>query len=185
MGARVFSDRDATHALRELGLEHLHRRMPKTFTQWKRDVRADYGTVDERRLYRILAWLVRQGLVAKSAEMILVDDHEGEGSFAFEYRRLGSAVPVLDPHYRCSLCGSLGVTMKSHIAGSARLHRWFRHVATRRQNRSRRNGARPADYEAIEFGYPTRSARAPAALTASKETRPRAWSAGGAAHQAA
>lgn len=175
MAGRVFGDEGETHALRQMGLDHLNRHIGKTFRRWKEDLRSDYGEVGERRLWRIITWLIDNKLVRRSDEEFFDEEWDDGGQMSYVYFRVSDTAPVLKAISCCGLCGARGATQKTHI--SHRMHRYFRHARGFRQSH-----ARLQSYEVIEYGLPAPTPRPPESFKAS---RPRASRAAEPARQAA
>jgi hypothetical protein len=144
-------DQEAAHILREIGLSHLRVRVPRSFHRWKQDVRDDYGHVEERTLYRVLAWLIKYGLVRRSDARVTDDDDSMNANcIAYMYyrREYDSEVPRIKRSVVCSVCGKPGVTKHSHGPGAEHASRaeWERlsreHWNRRaRERRAERNAA--------------------------------------------
>jgi hypothetical protein len=116
MAATSWSDHSDTHILREIGLSHLNRRIGKTFNEWKKNVRDDFGKASERRLYRALQWLIDHGLVSRSDTKVEDPNDELDGLYYLYFRvRDWREVPRNPPCVRCGICGMEGVTRKTHV----------------------------------------------------------------------
>lgn len=93
MATRVYSEQCDTHTLRQIGLRHLYRLEARTFHDWAQAVREDFGSVGERRIYRVMKWLIDSQLVRKSDETFIQDNG---GAFPTEvalYLRVSDEVP--------------------------------------------------------------------------------------------
>lgn len=159
----------AADTFREIAVEHLHHRWGKSFSTFRRDLTEDYGQVDERKIYRVLAWLMKHGLARRSERRVIEDDFgDPLPGLMFLYYRVGvEAVPgrrVLFPPVPrtewvsnvCGLCGQKGVSTRSHewAHDPNAILRWDRRqadwIGPRRQYqaptppRRRRRGGRPA-----------------------------------------
>lgn len=164
MPSRVYPNSTETHVLREIGLEHLSHRpaFAKTFTEWKQDVRGDFGSCDERRLYRQLTWLIANGAVC-----ILGGVHKRGGGTKY-YRLLDQLPGIPEPmRQRCTLCGRRLLTYRSHI--DERFHRWFR---GRRPGRGTYNYLKTMRYETLTVRVVRRAVRPPGRTSAEMSTLP-------------
>ncbi len=113
-------DAAEAHILREIGLGKLGRRVGKTFITWKREVRDDYGEVDERRLYRVLEWLIAHGLARRSDERVPADEHDEPNTqplYLYFAVMEGAKVPKRKACPRCGICGAFNLTARSHVFG--------------------------------------------------------------------
>ena len=64
-----------THALRESMLERLHPRRPMSPVRLFAALRDEWGSLGERRLWRVLCWLTGVGLVARDGRKYQPDGY--------------------------------------------------------------------------------------------------------------
>ncbi len=110
--------------LREIILEQLSRRIGKTTTELWADVRGDFGSCDDRRLYRNLEFLISVGCVQHEERF---DDDAGYTRKI--YFRVSDEVPPLVIKFQlprsCSICGMKNTITQAHARG----HRAAKRVA--------------------------------------------------------
>jgi hypothetical protein len=92
LATRVYSEQCDTHTLRQIGLRHLYRLEARTFHDWAQAVREDFGSVGERRIYRVMRWLIDNRLVVKSDET-LTQENGGFYNEVSLYLRVSDEVP--------------------------------------------------------------------------------------------